>query len=169
MKVKIIWITSSVICFVFFYYSFFLFADELPEKKTNAIIKGTLISTDNTPMKDIRFFLLEVPFKSEDLQNEKKRKKIFKKPFFCPLIAQTRTDENGQFLFSGVPIGNYFLSAAITQKNIEPGTDYVKSGKGGNLLIFVEGENDSFELKIKGGKALRASTHRQSGRKSSVY
>jgi hypothetical protein len=124
--------------------------DNGAEEKKGALIKGILLSSNNEPMKGVKFFLLNIPFETEDL----KRKKIKEEFLFLPLADKTLTNDEGKFFFKGVPVGNYFISAAISKKNAGPG-DFVKSG-GNKLVIVVKGENETFNLKIQSGNDLRS-------------
>jgi hypothetical protein len=126
------------------------------EPKKGAIIKGTLIAEEEgTSLEGISFYLLKLPFDKKDLMDAKKRKKLFKKMVFCPMVGETATDSEGKFVFEEVKVGNYFISAALTETNVIPGQDYVMSGDS-NLVIIVEAEDDVFDLKIKVGKELRS-------------
>ncbi len=153
MKNQMKLLAAMMIIFILFpAFSMAMFNQQEEEK--GAQIKGTLLSSDNKPMAGVKFYLLKVPFKTADLKNKRKRKKLFKKMVFLPLEGKAVTDAEGRFVFKVVKIGNYFMSAALTNKNVEPGTDYVKSGKN-NLLIIVEKEDDQFDIIIQSGTDLR--------------
>ena len=126
------------------------------ESEKGAIIKGTLIAEEEgTSLEGIPFYLLKLPFDKKDLMDAKKRKKLFEKMVFCPMVGSTKTDSEGKFVFEGVKVGNYFISAKLTETREMFGQDYVMSGDS-NLVIIVETEDDVFDLKIMVGKELRS-------------
>ena len=140
-----------------FLFSASLLAQTTEEKQEvkGARITGILIENQKS-LEGIPVHLNKVPFTTADMKNKKKRKKIFKKAVFFPRAMEVETDKEGQFVFEGVPVGNYCLTTHIKIRNSFAIMDHFIKYENRLVVIEVKDGEEVFTFKINVGDELKS-------------